>query len=642
VAGFAARVLLKGALFVLILTGAAPAQSTGNSFRGVNDETDTLNYTQVLFNRLLSTYRWQGLFFYGASAGDFRYDVRQLFRSSLVRTTVNLITDEETFTAGLRYLPGSAVEPRLALHTFILSDRRGLGVSDVAVHSLHGGVALRPARAVTIAPHIGFRVDRQIGITDRGVSTLLEIAADSLLYEGYHSVVNGMWQYDRLDPRTLETRNLQVSTVKIFPGNSSNAFNARYFKGRRDFYTPADAAVSNEFLVDRNIETRTENGFVLQDSLLYRVGPGLALSLNAGVFSRGIERSTRYRSYANREKPILDSRVDELSINGELSASYSFNRSVETRFRVLLQERNETHVALKDDGYLPGAVDSLRRVEERKNNVSKRTSLTFETTFRISSSDTVSVAGSGTLLRYDTPSEFNTDDRDDLWYVFNLSTRHRINRYLHLRLRADVSLTHLVYISSKRSADNTWNRIFRLSPVLEYSPSDAFSTTNRFEVLANYTVYDFEIPGSPVRSFSFRQFALSDSSVLKLSRRTSLGWKSHVRIYERGNLRWEDFTERPVNSFEDFMHWGEIRYRATPLLIFSLGIRYFSQLRFGYIGENRVPERYFRSIGPTTGIEWSVSNRTALSVRGWYERQSRTGLPENGVANMSMSLNINL
>ena len=46
--------------------------------------------------------------------------------------------------------------------------------------------------------------------------------------------------------------------------------------------------------------------------------------------------------------------------------------------------------------------------------------------------------------------------------------------------------------------------------------------------------------------------------------------------------------------------------------------------------------------GPATGIEWIVSNRTAFLVRGWYERQSRTNLPDQGIANITMSLNVSI
>ena len=97
-----------------------------------------------------------------------------------------------------------------------------------------------------------------------------------------------------------------------------------------------------------------------------------------------------------------------------------------------------------------------------------------------------------------------------------------------------------------------------------------------------------------------------------------------------------------MSYFEDFTHIGEVRYAATNLLIFSLGIRYFSQMRFDYTGDTRVPKQFLRSVGPATGIEWNVSNRTAFAMKGWYERQSRTGLPDRGIANITMSLNVSL
>jgi hypothetical protein len=65
-------------------------------------------------------------------------------------------------------------------------------------------------------------------------------------------------------------------------------------------------------------------------------------------------------------------------------------------------------------------------------------------------------------------------------------------------------------------------------------------------------------------------------------------------------------------------------------------------VRYDYAGNDRVPQYFLRSVGPATGIEWTVSGRTALLVRGWYERQSRTNLPDQGIANITMSLNVSI
>jgi hypothetical protein len=621
---------------------ATPAQSPPDNFRSPDGASDSANAYRTAFDKLFSTYHWQGLLLYGAGAPGFRYDVDQVFRSTLIRTNTNLITDEENFRTTLRYRPGAAIEPRAALNAYVLSDRRGLGLSDVASYSVHAGAALRPSDVLTIEPFLGYRSDRQSGVTDRGISYLLRVEADTVDYAGYLSLLNGAWEYDRLDPRIVETRTARLTSGRSFPGGSRNTIDLQYYRNRRDFYTPADPGVAAEFGVERNVETRAEDMFSVRDSLLYAASSRLSLQVNAGILSRGIGRETKYKSYADPNTPSLNTTVDELTIGGEATASYAVSSSVKGRFTAVVQERSETHQAERDDGYLEYAVDSLRRIEERRNSTAKRTSLALSSDIRITPFHRVSFSASGTILRYDTPSILNTDDRDELLYLAGVTSWHRLNQYVQLTLTADVSLNHIVYLPAARSADNTWNRIFRLSPGVTYAPFRSLSTSNRFEVLANYTVYDFDTPGTGVRSFAFRQFAFSDSTLWTLTKRTSLEWTGVVRLYERGNLRWDEFSERPVSYFEDFTHIGTVRYAATPLLIFSLGIRYFSQVRFDYAGNRRIPQYFLRSVGPSTGIEWTVTGRTAFAVKGWYEFQSRTGLPDQGIANITMSLNVSL
>jgi hypothetical protein len=634
--------LLTGAAAAVLLGSTLRAQPPADSFRSAGGAADSTNAARVTFDKLFSTYRWHGLLLYGGTVPGFRYDISQNFRSALVRTNTNLITDEETFAASFRHRPGEAVEPRAVLNAHVLSDRRGLGLSNVSSYSAHAGAAWRPSGALTIEPLVGYRADRQSDRTDRGVSYLVRMDTDTLDYAGSLSELEGTWEYDRLDPRVIEMRTARLASTKVFPDRSRNSLDLRYYRNRRDFYTPADAGVAAEFGVDRNIETRAEDMVSVRDSLLYAVTPRFSVAVNGGVVSRGISRESRYRSYADPGRPSLGTTVEELVIGGEATAAWAVSPSLDGRFTVVLQERNETHQAERDDRYVQAAVDSLRRIEERKNNTAKRTSLAAAADFRVSASHRITASASGTILRYDTPSELNTDDRDELLYLAGVTTWHRLSRYITVTITADASLNHLVYISGRRSADNTWNRIFRLAPRTVWTPFRSLVTANRFEVLANYTVYDFDTPGAGIRSFAFRQFVFSDSTSWTLTRRASVEWSTTVRLYERGNLRWDDFSERPVSYFEDYTHAGMVRYAATPLLIFSVGIRYFSQMRFDYAGTNRVPQYFMRSVGPATGVEWSVSNRTAFAVKGWYERQTRTGLPDDGIANITMSLNVSL
>src|SRR5207249_10396314 len=133
-----------------------------------------------------------------------------------------------------------------------------------------------------------------------------------------------------------------------------------------------------------------------------------------------------------------------------------------------------------------GQFASLSKREAERNNHSRRAILSSSVLWRISGAHSVSLTGSVSGIRYDTPSEENFDDHDELFYIAGLTSTHILNRYLTLMLTAGVNLTHLVYLFGERSADNTWNRIFRLAPRVEYRPSPAVQSLNVFGVLANY------------------------------------------------------------------------------------------------------------------------------------------------------------
>jgi len=95
-------------------------------------------------------------------------------------------------------------------------------------------------------------------------------------------------------------------------------------------------------------------------------------------------------------------------------------------------------------------------------------------------------------------------------------------------------------------------------------------TVNTFEVLANYTVYDFEYLTSTISSFTFRQFAWVDSSILSLTGRLAVVWWNNIRYYERGELQWSDFSERPRSFIEERTYNGALQYRVNEFLFFPL------------------------------------------------------------------------
>lgn len=626
------------ALFIAsAIAASAPAQEPADSSASALRPDSLRGAAEILFDKLLTTYRWNGRLVYAGVTGPLSLSLNERFTSTLIRIDRTLVTDEQHVNLGLKYRLSGRLRGASELSSFFLSDDKGIGISNASSHALYGGVEYAPLDNVIIEPLIGMRTDNQIDQHDRGVSYLLRASADDIDYYGYRTRFRGRLQVDRLDPRTVESDSALVSVEKSFFEQTRNVMRFRFTRNRRDFYFTPDSAVRREYGVTQNFETRAENNFAVGDSLDYALSDGALLSFQGSVLTRHIGRETRYRTAADNR---LATDIDELRMEGSVQASVAGGSWFNGTVRFLYQERDERHTAVEDARY-DGTknIDALTRLEEEKNNRSRSTSLSTALSAVLSRSDTLGLTASGTLLRYDTPSDANLDDRDELWYILNFTAAHRFNRYLHLSLSADANLTHIVYIASARSADNTWNRIFRLSPRAEYSPSEHVRTVNRFEVLANYTVYDFEYLSSSTRSFAFRQFAFVDSTKWQVSKRFSADWYNYLRFYERGDFRWDDFAERPVNAFEDKTFHGSVSYNLHEGLLFSIGIRYFSQHRFGYIGSERVLERFFRSVGPTAMVRWWTNGgRTVFSVGGWLEHQSMTGQADARSANMTMSL----
>ncbi len=606
-----------------------PATKRGNSASIISDEN-------------LSTFRTIGSAFFQNTFGPLTVSLNELFISTILQTDRKRITDEQNFGLDLRNRITGQLSAAGKISSLIVSDNQSLGITNLSANAFYGGVEVVPFQSIVVTPMIGMRYENQSEQRDRGVSYLVSLASDPLLYGGYRSGITGKWEYDNLSPRTGETRYLDVSAEKYFFSKTRNFFDFRYSRNKRDFYSPADDVIQSAFGVSNNIETRAEDAFAILDSLDYTLTDDLFLRFQANVLSRSIDRETRYKYYAGNPNPGANTTTQEVKFEGGAEALFTAGNDFSTSLRAFYQERDEKHLVGPDDSLTNSNLAKYTALEERRNNHSRRTWLSSMTSWAFSSSQSVSLTASTSILRYDTPRQDNDDDRDELAYILSLSYFVRINRHLAMKIFADANLNHLVYLISTRSADNTWNRIIRLSPRLEYVPSDAVTSVNTFEVLANYTSYDFEYPSSPIRSYVFRQFGFIDSTAIILTDRVGVDFFALMKLYERGELQWAEFEERPLTYFDERTIMGSVRYRFPSGLLFSVGLRYFNQSRFTYTGSERTLEERLRSIGPVTSIEWLIAGRTAFSLRGWYEDQQQTGAPRRGIVTMTMSLVVHI
>jgi hypothetical protein len=252
------------------------------------------------------------------------------------------------------------------------------------------------------------------------------------------------------------------------------------------------------------------------------------------------------------------------------------------------------------------------------------------------------MSGSASLLRYDTPHELNVEDRDEQLFTIGMTTSHHLSQYLDVSFSLGGSLSHIVYLSGDRSANNNINRVLRFAPRVEYRPYKGAVTANTFEVLANYTVYDFEDEAVLIRSFSYRQFSWMDSTIVPLNRRVSLDFFVHLRLYERGQFQWDEFTERTENAFTDETYAGQIRFVPHPSITLAAGIRYFAQTRYVFVDGEKTFDSRLKSLGPTCLIHWQVNPYSVIGLSGWFEERRQSDGASRSLPNMLMNIQVTL
>ena len=604
-----------------------------------------VNAAIISLERNLNTFNWIGRAMIDTSIQGTTVKVAEQYSSNVIlldgsTSSRRLKSDQQNISLLLQRRIANGLASELQWSSLVYSDNKSVGLGTAAFHSVLGGLEYSPVETFSLTPLIGYRWDNQVGIRDKGMSYSLAAQTRGIDMDGY--LISGVAQFheDRLNPRVLQRHFARLGAQKVFSGNTRDSIEVGYSRNRREFYAVADG----------NIEGRIENVISFNNLLEYEFSPQLLTSLFVNVSSRSLDRDIRHFSMIPDSILRFNTTIDEFRLETYLQTVYRTEGGVMATIRFGHGERDEQHLARSLPGVSTSEIllDREDKKEKQKDNLAGRTSLSGFLHVPLSFSDTISFSGGANILRYDTPSVENDDDRDELLVALSFATAHRLSRYFTLGVSLDGTLSHIVYLFKSRSSNNNYNRVLRLAPTTTYRPSNAIASRNAFEVLANYTVYDFEQQVSGVRSFSYRQFGWIDSTSIEISHRVGLDFFSYLKLYERGQLQWSDFSERTENSFADKTLASQLRFSPQEGILFAIGVRYFSQSRYAFVDGTKTLDAYIRSVGPTCLILWDIGSHSRLTFKGWLEQRTFRGsegqaqVPNQSMPNFSMNITINL
>lgn len=595
---------------------------------------DSLQLSSLSFTRVLNTYVWSGDFQKEMHGQIWNAEVHQHIRSRLLKSNQIAIQDEYQGIISLSARLSEKWNLQLKNVSKVLADNRVIDLGRMAQHQVLAGFEYLPTESVKGEVAGGYELNSQEEEGDQGFAYTLGFDAHRVKIDEFDASLQSSWNQSFLGRRTPRTGNMKLILLRDFGGGVNDSLAINYSTQRSEFYTGLSPTYQKSLGVQHNIFFRDAGVFEIINQTKYDIDRSFSLNTSFGLSNRLIERGYRFKDNLNPTS-LTDSRIQEMQFFGTVSLLWSPLDWLDADIRLLYTERDERYSV--QDAPVPN-IEQQRAQANKLENTAQRTMFTTALNANVTQNDRIRLVSSIGILRYDTPDASNTDDRDELLVTSGLEILHRFSSHMLFTLTTDLTLFHLVYLRQEQSANNNWNRVIRLSPSVEYVPTSWFRTVARAEVLANYTISDYEQQSASIRSFSFRQAMWSDSTVLRLSERIECNFSGSLRIFERGTLKWKEFKEKPEEYYIEKSLWPEIIWSSAMGLKVGIGFRYFGQDRYKYQNNQRIFNQGIEALGPTVFIEWWGSSTEKITLSGWREEQKNNGTTKATISNLSIQV----
>ncbi len=590
------------------------------------------------FDKQLNTYNYNTYLKYFLGSDKLFFGLKENFNSTVTKSTSKNIKDEQFLWVMGQYDISETFKLGMLINNNFYTDDRDLAINKTSLLTTTIYTKFIPVNNIEITPFGGLAQNNQIGETNNGFIYGSEFNIDKYNFGDFDLSSLMKFQNEDISPRKNSLRLINFNLNSSFEENFYNSISADYSQQRKDFYFTADPLSAAQFNITNNIQSRIESNYSIQDRIKFKpANSSLSFDIQGRITWRRIDRNTRYISITNIANTNYDTRIEESRIDFASAADYLAD-GINLSFRFTFSERDEKHQPMSVDGLNNIIIDERDEIEQQKNNISQFANISLLSKINLSRSDKITFSIFHRKLKYDTPSNLNYDDRDELLSIGRILFEKEFNPYFRIFANLEGSLNKIVYIFAQRSSNNNNKRTLKFSSGGAFT-SGNFSSSNSAEVSANYTVFDFEELNPNFRSYSFRQFVLRDSSEYKFSRKFKLFFSGYLKLSEQGDFNWSSFSSKPLRYLNEQYADPKIYYEFQSLSI-GLGIRYFSLETFNFNrGVEKIKLSDYKSIGPLAEISYMVGERINLKFYGWYEFIKSEDNTNREMANMSIKLN---
>ncbi len=568
------------------------------------------NYYHILFDKNYNIFRLENSLDLHFLSKVGETQITHLYYGNTLTGNFFSARDDEAFS--LRNILPLAKKTSLVFEgNYLLnSDSRNIGIN--RAERINGNVGFKASLSnnANFQTLLGYEANRQLNIYSNCLRFLTNLEIKN--YELENFKIDGSSTFELLnfdDNRKNRDFRGDLSVSGQFDKDNFLIFGINAYNYFRNYLA---SPIFDRFFFDQ----RNERKVTPTVRLSYLIMQNLNLSLGINFSKLDIYRKYNKFDPTNNYSAVTKKLTEEtISIFTQLKLNTShFEGNIALNFYHRNEENSLDRIYNIDDNIF----QQMLLMEFQKNNTQNNLILSGELLTKLGRKDTIGIISNIGILRYDTPSNLNDDDRDELSMKGILFHKHRFQSNLSLETSFEISMNHLVFLKASKSIFNNWNRIIKLKLNPNFH-SKLFSMSPSFEVLANYTVYDFETSNENLRSYILRQLSIRDSIFLYFTPNHYLFSNFIIRFNERGILFWNDFAmTRETNITEIF---ARLLYftKAIPSLDLGIGLRIYNiyQKDFERISPKLKYELY--SISPETEIKIFFDEDKTIILQGWYE-----------------------
>lgn len=574
------------------------------------DTTSKPNYYNTFIDKQLNTFQLVNSLDLRKRiiSGDFV--IRHIYTGNLILGQGKSYRDDESLFLNFIKPVTNSFSLLLESNFMLSSDSRNIGIKEAERLNSNLGFLYFLGPKVNFSAAVGLERNTQLNILSNGLRYQFKMNLSKFRFGNFIFSSRNSYELVKLQTNRVYTDFLLYTKILgKFDDTNSLQFDLSYQNISRDFI--AFPFVSKDFF-----EKRRESRFSPHLKLAY--SPNYRFFANFfGFFSfySLLKSMSKYEPSDNLS--ALERSLYEEQLMLYFNVGYSGD-IFQPMVGIVYSYRNEKNQANKVFPIDEILFNNYQQFESQKNNYQSKLSIYVNSKFFPFQNDTMLLVADLGILRYDTPSKQNVDDRDEFSSRFLISNSLRFSKYLLLRTELDYNGYHLVFLNAQRSLINNWNHIIRLTFRTIYQ-TDFFSFNPNVEILSNYTVYDFEQKGYSLQNYLFRQVQFRNTSFVYISAKYSLEAQISFRLLERGILFWKSFAmskETQISElFARFLIFSKLR-KSTQL---GIGGRVYNIVQIPFAQSSVVEEYKFYSFSPETEIRISLGEDKSIFLQGWYE-----------------------